>query len=75
MTQPIPGSQYTVETGEDLEDIAVQAYGDSTEANRIFKANQGTVKSADWKFVQAGTKINIPIIPELEELRDIQTGG
>lgn len=74
MTQPIPGKQYTVENGENLEDISIQAYGSTEGARIIFRANQGTVKSEDWRFVQEGTKINIPVNPDLLELRDLQTG-
>ncbi len=71
---PIPGKQYTVETGDDFESIAIKAYGNPKRGRTISDANQGTIKSDDWKFVQEGTKINIPKVPELEELRDLQRG-
>ena len=69
---PIPGKQYTVQTGDDFESIAIQAYGNPKRARTVADANQGTIKNDDWKFVQAGTKIIIPVVGELEELRELQ---
>ena len=70
---PIPGRQYTVIQGDNLELISIKAYGNGERWPVIFRANQMVLKSTDKKFVQEGTKINIPRLPEFEALRDAQT--
>ena len=72
MSNPIPGEQYTVEFGEDLEIIAAKAYGNSKRARGIFNANQSVLKLTDWKAVEEGTKIIIPILPDFEALKNEQ---
>ena len=69
---PTPGQPYTVESGDDFETIAIKAYGNLLRGPDIAKANQGTLKSTDWKFVEEGTVIIIPILPEFEAFREAQ---
>lgn len=70
--KPIPGKQYTVVAGDDLESIAAQAYGNPTRARGIFNANQISEKSDDWRFVQAGTVLIIPVLADFAGLREAQ---
>ena len=61
MSKATPGKQYVVQTGDTLQSIAAQAYGDAEKWTRIFAANQSILISPD---PVPGT---ILIIPRLAE--------
>lgn len=69
MPNPIPGRQYTARQGDTLSGIAARAYGDPNEWPRIFSANQSALKSGSPDLIYPGEIINIPVIPELEEIK------
>jgi prophage tail gpP-like protein len=69
MSKPIPGQQYTVQSGDTLSSISNQAYGSSKYYNRIKKANKSNLKSTDPDEIFPGEIINIPVIAEIDTLK------
>lgn len=70
MPNPVAGKQYTVVLGDTLSDIAARAYGDGNEWPRIFAANQSAIKSDDPDKIAPGEVLNIPVLPEVQSLKD-----
>lgn len=54
-TQP---RTYTIKSGDSLSKIAKQFYGDASAWNKIYQANQDTIKNPD--LIHPGKKIIIP---------------
>jgi prophage tail gpP-like protein len=69
MPNPVAGRQYTVVRGDTLSGIAERAYGDPNQWPRIFQANQSALKSASPDLIFPGEVINIPVLPEIEDIR------
>lgn len=70
MSNPVPGSTYTVVSGDTLSGISARAYGDGTQWGRIFDANQSNLKSDNPDIIFPGEVLIIPVIPELDALKD-----
>jgi prophage tail gpP-like protein len=75
MSNPTPGKQYTVQSGDTLSSIAARAYGDDKLWPKIKEANQSSLKSDDPNEVFPGEIINIPLLPEHEALRTAQVAS
>lgn len=69
MPNPIAGKQYTVVEGDTLSGISTRAYGEPGEWPRIFTANQSRLKSDSPDLIFPGEVLNIPVLPELEEIK------
>ena len=69
MPTPIPGEQYTTQSGETLQNVAARAYGDPEKSTLIFKANNFPVTVTDQNTVATGTVLNIPFDAVLNQLR------
>lgn len=69
MSEPVPGKQYTVVSGDTLSGISLRAYGVATYWPRIFKANQTALKSSDPDLIFPGEIIFIPEISEIKKLK------
>lgn len=68
---PTAGKQFTVIVeGDTLSRLAGIAYGNVNEWPRIYDANQSTLKSGDPNLIYPGEKIFIPLLPELEKLKN-----
>lgn len=70
MNRPIPGKTYIVKKGDTLSGIAGMAYGDPLLFPRIFQANQSAVKSGDPDKIVPGEILFIPVLPEIEIIRE-----
>lgn len=66
MSKPIPGKQYTVQSGDTLSIISKRAYGDAKYYTRIKAANQSNLRSSDPDTIFPGQVLNIPVIAENE---------
>lgn len=75
MGLPIPGKQYIVQDEDTLSQIAQRAYGDAQYWPRIFQANQSNLKSDNPDTIFPGTVINIPVIPEVDQLKNNVTSN
>jgi len=62
---PKPGTIYTVQQGDTLNDIAARAYGSPAERTRIIEANG----IADPNKIIVGQVLVIPVVPELAALQ------
>jgi len=60
MSRAIPGAPYTVVQGDNLSNIAKEAYGDGRRWREIWKANKTTLKSGDPNLIYPGEVIQIP---------------
>lgn len=56
-----PTRTYTVKSGDTLQSIALDVYGDATRANLIFEANKDLIK--DPNAIQIGMVLKIPPPP------------
>jgi LysM repeat protein len=61
MTQALPGSTYTVQTGDSLFSIAQQAYGDGNQWQKIYDANKQVIGS-DPNLIRPGEVLYIPAL-------------
>lgn len=75
MSNPLPGKQYTVQSGDTLSVIAARAYGDAQLWPRIWKANQTRLKSDNPETISPGEIIIIPLIAEREALKTELAGS
>lgn len=72
MSKPIPGRQYVVQSGDTVQSISAQAYGDATLWPRIHKANLSTLfRSSDEPV--AGQVLIIPRLAENQAQRVANT--
>lgn len=76
MAQALPGSTYTVETGDSLFSIAQQAYGDGNQWQKIYDANKQVIGS-DPNLLQPGEVLHIPPItpPQPKTCKVIAANG
>lgn len=72
MSNPIPGKQYTIVTGDTLSGIAARAYGRQSQWPKIYKANQMKLRSGNPDLIFPGEVIFIPeLVDEKKMTRDI----
>jgi prophage tail gpP-like protein len=65
--KPVPGKQYTAQSGDELNKIAGIAYGIPSKWPVIWNANSTVLKSDDPDLIYPGEKIYIPVLNELQE--------
>jgi LysM repeat protein len=63
MSQPIPGSSYTVQQGDTLASIARQAYGDESLWQEIYNANKQVIGD-NPNLIYPGTKLYLLANPQ-----------
>jgi len=61
VAQALPGSTYTVQTGDSLFSIAQQAYGDGNQWQKIYDANKQVIGN-DPNLIRPGEVLSIPPI-------------
>lgn len=61
MAQATPGSNYTVQQGDTLSSIALQAYGSANEWQKIYDANVQVIGN-DPNLLQVGETLFIPFL-------------
>lgn len=75
MSKARPGAPYTVVSGDTLNDIAKQAYGDGRRWREIWRANSTVLKSGDPSLVFPGERITIPLNAVVEAAAINLLGG
>src|SRR5262245_48887903 len=71
--RPIPGKNYTVIAGDTLTALAAMAYGNGTKWDRIWRANETTIRSGDPNLIYPGEVLFIPEDAEKQSLLQAAT--
>ena len=74
MAQATPGSNYTIQANDTLFSIALQAYGDANQWQKIYDANKQVIGN-DPNAIRAGEVIHIPSLAQAKTCRVTSPGG
>jgi LysM repeat protein len=74
MAQATPGSDYTTQANDTLSSIALQAYGDASQWQKIYDANKQVIGD-DPNLVRVGEVIHIPSLSQAKTCRVTSPGG